>query len=109
MDIYEWIAITVFAAIYGVPFGVGLCVASWTRAALLALASFTGIYLSVWSTLGPLFLPLAAELVTRFELTAFLTLSFIAGGVQAVLMATLGFATKKLLAWSVQRPAGHQT
>jgi hypothetical protein len=76
VDINEWSAIAAVAvAIYGVPFGVGLWVSNWTKAALLALASFAGLYLSVWSTLGPLFLLLAAQLMTRFELTAFLTLS----------------------------------
>jgi hypothetical protein len=108
VDINEWSAIAVAVAIYGVPFGVGLCVSNWTKAALLALASFAGLYLSVWSTLGPLFLPLAAQLMTRFELTAFLTLSFIAGGCQAVLVASVGFAAKKLVLWS-SNPADHRT
>jgi hypothetical protein len=54
MAIYEWIGIALCLAVYGVPFGVGLFVSSWTKAILLAFASFAGLFLSIWSTLGPL-------------------------------------------------------
>jgi hypothetical protein len=104
MDISEWIASAVVLAICGVPFGVGIFVSSWPKAMLLAFASFAGIYASIWSTLGPLFLPLAPELITRFELSALLGLSFLIGALQAVLIASLGFAAKKLLPASL-RPA----
>jgi hypothetical protein len=72
MAIYDWIGIALCLAIYGVPFGVGLIVSRWPQAMLLAIASFAGLYLSIWSTLGPLFLPLAAQLITRFELSVLL-------------------------------------
>ena len=105
MDIYEWIEIAICLAVYGVPFGVGLVVSNWPKAMLLACASFTGLYLSIWSTLAPLFLPLASELVTRFELSALLLLSFVAGALQAAVVASLGFGVKKILLWAVHRPA----
>ena len=101
MAIYEWIGIAICLAVYGVPFGIGLFVSNWPKATLLAFASFTGLYLSIWSSLGPLFLPLAAQLVTRFELSALLVLSFAAGTFQAVVVASLGFGAKKLLLWAV--------
>jgi hypothetical protein len=103
MAIYEWIGIALCLAVYGVPFGVGLFVSSWTKAILLAFASFAGLFLSIWSTLGPLFLPLAAQLVTRFEWSALLMLSFAAGTLQAMVVASLGFGAKKLLLWAVHR------
>jgi hypothetical protein len=105
MAIYEWIDIAICLAVYGVPFGVGLFVSRWRKAILLAFASFIGLYLSIWSTFGPLFLPLAALLVTRFELFALLLLSFIAGALQAVGVASAGFGVKKLMRRATHRPA----
>lgn len=105
MYIYDWIWIAVVGAFYGVPFAVGLCVSSWRKAALLAIASFAGLFLSIWSALGPLFLPLAVQLVTRYELSGILILSFLYGAVQAALVATLGFASKKIIAWTWRRYA----
>jgi hypothetical protein len=68
MDVYGSIFIAILIAYYGVPFVIGLCVPSWPKAILLAIASFAGLYVSIWSALGPLFLPLAVQLVARFEL-----------------------------------------
>ena len=103
MDIYEWIGIAICIAVYGVPFGVGLIVSSWSKAVLLACASFAGLYLSVWTIFGPLLLPLALELVTRLELSAFLALIFGAGCLQAAVVASWGFGTKKLFLWGLHR------
>jgi hypothetical protein len=110
MDLYAWISLMLVGAFYGVPFAVGLCVSSLRRAMLLAMASFAGLYASIWSTLGPLFLPLAAQLVTRYELSAILLLSFLLGAVQATALAVAGFAFKRLVGWSIKRlarPDGH--
>ena len=105
MAMYEWITIAICLAVYGVPFGVGSFVSSWPKAMLLAIASFAGIYLSIWSMLGPLFLPLAAQLVTHFELSAILFLSFVAGALQAAVVASLGVGARKLLLWAMHRQA----
>jgi hypothetical protein len=106
MAIYEWISIAICLAVYGVPFGVGLFVSRWPKAILLAFTSFVGLYVSIWSTVGPLFLPLAAQLVTRFELLALLLLSFIAGAPQAVAVASAGFGVKELMRRARHRSAG---
>jgi hypothetical protein len=53
--------------------------------------------------LGPFFLPLAVQLVSRFELAGILVLSFIGGTVQACLIASSGFAIKKLCIWLMSR------
>jgi hypothetical protein len=50
MDLYEWISLLLVGALFGVPFAVGLCVSSVRRAMLLAMASFAGLYASIWST-----------------------------------------------------------
>lgn len=105
MYIYDWIWIAAVVAFYGVPFAVGLCVSSWRRAVLVAIASFAGLYVSIWSALGPLFLPLAVQLVTRYELSGILILSFLYGAVQAALLASLGLATKKIAVWTWRRCA----
>lgn len=105
MAVYEWIDIAVWLAIYGVPFGVGVLVPRWPQAMLLAVASFAGLFLSIWSMLGPLFLPLAAQLVTSFELSALLLLSFVAGALQAAAVASVGFGVKKIWLWARRRPA----
>jgi hypothetical protein len=107
MAIYEWIGIAICLAIYGVPFGIGLFVSRWRKAMLLAVASFAGLYLSIWSMLGPLFLPLAAQLVTHFELSALLFVSFFAGALQAVVVASAGFGLKQLLLWLLYRLPRH--
>ena len=96
-----WIAMTL--AFYGVPFVVGLSVSSLRKAVLLAIASFAGLYASIWSTLGPLFLPLAVQLVSRYELSAILLLSFVLGSLQATLLAAAGFGLKRLVGWIINR------
>ena len=99
MDLYEWIYIGILAAFYGVPLAIGVCVANPRTAILLAIASFCGLYASVWSLLGPLFVPLVGALITRYELSGILILSFLAGVVQAVLVALAGIACRQLLSW----------
>ena len=69
MDIGNWIWIGTVLTFCGVPFVVGFCVSSLRKATLLAIASFAGVYASIWSTFGPLFLPLAAQLFTRYEMS----------------------------------------
>jgi hypothetical protein len=96
MDLYTLIWFGILLAFYGVPFAVGLCVSRWRTSVLLAMASFAGLYVSVWSTLGPLFLPLAVQLLPRFELVGVLALSFASGALQSGLVATLGYGTKLL-------------
>ena len=108
MDAYGWIWITILAADYGLPLIIGLCASTWRKAILLTIASFAGLYVSICSTLGPLFLPLPVELVTRFELFGILILSFAVGAAQAALIATVGFMSKRLFIWSLRisgRPA----
>jgi len=60
MDI-KWIWIAIALALYGVPFAVGFCASSFRKAMPLAIASSGGLHASIWSGLGPLFLPLAAQ------------------------------------------------
>ena len=103
MAIYEWIWIALTLAFYGVPFVVGLSVSSLRKAILLAIASFAGLYASIWSTLGPLFLPLAAQLVTRYELSAILLLSFLLGALQATLIAAARFGFKRMVGRIINR------
>jgi hypothetical protein len=96
MHRYEWLWFALLLAVYAVPFAVGLASSSWSKAVLLVIASFSGLYLSIWSALGPLFLPLADQLMTRFELSGILIVSFAAGSLQAVMLATLGFGARRL-------------
>lgn len=103
MSMYDWISIAIALLFYGIPFGIGVCVSSWRRTILLAVASFAGLYLTIWSMLGPLFLPLAVQLVSRFELAGILVLSFIGGSIQACLIASAGFAIKRLCIWLASR------
>lgn len=103
MAIYDWIVIAICLVLYGVPFGVGLFMSRWGRAVLLAVASFAGLFLSIWAMLGPLFLPLAAQLVKHFELPALLLLSFVVGALRATVVASAGFGLRQLLRWAVHR------
>jgi hypothetical protein len=107
MAAYEWAGIAIYLAIDGVPFGAGVFVSSWPKAMLLALASFAALYASIWAALGPLFLPFAEQLITYFELSALLFLSFVTGALQVVVAASAGFAVKKLSQWGTQRLADH--
>ena len=95
MDLYEWIWIGIVLSFYGVPFAIGLCVANPRTAILLAIASFCGLYATIWSALGPLFVPLVGALITRYELSGILVLSFLAGALQAVLVAAAGLVTQE--------------
>ena len=99
MDLYEWIWIGIVLSFYGVPFAIGLCVANPRTAILLAIASFCGLYATIWSALGPLFVPLVGALITRYELSGILVLSLLAGALQAVLVAAVGLALRQLLFW----------
>ena len=103
MDLYNWISIAIAVLVYGIPFGIGVCVSSWRKAVLLGVASFAGLYLTIWTTFGPLFLPLAVQLVPSFELAGILLLSFIGGTIQASLIASAGFAIKRLCQWLLSR------
>jgi hypothetical protein len=102
MDI-NWIWIAIAVTLYGVPLAVGFCVSNLRTAMLLAMASFGGLYASIWSALGPLFLPLAAQLFTRYEMSAILVLSFLLGTLQAALVAATGFAFRRLFGWAIRR------
>jgi hypothetical protein len=99
MDLYEWIWIGIVLSLFGVPFAIGLCVANPRTAILLAIASFCGLYVTIWSALGPLFVPLVGALITHYELSGILILSFLAGALQVVLMAAAGLALRRLLFW----------
>lgn len=103
-----WIWIAIALALYGVPFAVGFCVSSLRRAMLLAIASFAGLYASIWSALGPLF-PLAAQLFTRHEMSGIFVLSFLLGALQAALVAASGFALRRLSSWVISRFAHAHT
>jgi hypothetical protein len=103
MDIGNWIWIGTVLTFCGVPFVVGFCVSSLRKATLLAIASFAGVYASIWSTFGPLFLPLAAQLFTRYEMSGILLLSFLLGALQAGLIAASGFALRRLFGWATKR------
>jgi hypothetical protein len=111
MDLYQWIWIGILVSFYGVPLATGLCVTNPRTVILLAIASFCGLYASIWSLLGPLFVPLVGALITRYEMSAILTLSFLAGVIQAVLVALAGMACRQLLSWLRMRvsdaPASH--
>ena len=99
MDLYEWIWIGIVLSLFGVPFAIGLCVANPRTAILLAIASFCGLYVTIWSALGPLFVPLVGALITRYELSGILVLSLLAGALLAVLVAAVGLALMQLLFW----------
>lgn len=99
MDLYEWIWISSVFCFYAVPLAIGLCVVNPRTAIFLAIASFCGLYATIWSALGPLFLPLAGALMTRYELSEVLILSFLSGALQAVFAAAAGLALRQLLFW----------
>jgi hypothetical protein len=109
MDLYEWIWIGIVLSFYGVPFAIGLFVANPRTAILLAVASFCGLYATIWSALGPLFVPLVGALITRYELSGILILSFLAGALQAALVAAAGLALRQLLFWLRMRLSSMST
>jgi hypothetical protein len=106
MDIYEWIPIGIVLASYGLPLAIGLCVANPWTAIALAAGSFCGLYAFVWSTLGPLFLPWAATLIDRYELSALLIVSFIGGALRAAVLAAIGYGRRRLLMKLLKRRGG---
>jgi hypothetical protein len=63
---------------------------------MLAVASFCGLYATVWSALRPLLAPLAS-LATQSELLTVLILSLLSGSLQAALLATVGHGLRHLL------------
>ncbi len=87
-------------ALCALPFAIGFSQARLRTALVLAMASYCGLYLSAWSALGALFLPLAGLLITQFELATVLVLSFLAGLLQVVLIAALGFGATAADRWT---------
>jgi hypothetical protein len=63
---------------------------------MLAVASFCGLYVSVWSALRPLLAPLVS-VAPQFEVFTVLILSLLAGSLQAALLATVGYGLRRLL------------
>src|SRR5690349_7041018 len=105
VDLYALIWIGMTLAIYGVPLAVGFYVSTRPVAIILAVASWCGLLVSVWSALGPLSLPLVGALITPYELFAVLILCLLVGALQAAIMASLGFALKHRLASFKRRMA----
>jgi len=105
MDPYESIWIGMVLATYALPFAIGLFASNLRVAGMLAATSFCGLYASVWSALGPLFLPLVGTLISQFELATVLILSLLVGVLQAAFLAALGFGLKRLAIRLRQRVA----
>jgi hypothetical protein len=99
MDLFEWVWIGVVLCFYAEPFAIGLYVANPRTAILLAIASFCGLFATVWSAFGPLFVLLVGVVMTRYELSRILILSFLAGARQALLAAAAGLAFRQLPSW----------
>jgi hypothetical protein len=97
MGMYVWVVVGIMlAAVYVLPVAVGLFVSRLRTAVMLAVASFCGLFASVWSALGPLLAPLAS-VATQTELFTALSLSLLAGSLQAALLATMGHGLRRLL------------
>lgn len=97
MHIYSWTLVGVMlVAVYVLPIAIGLFVSKLRTAVMLATASFCGLFASVWSALRPLLAPLAS-VISEFELLTVVTLTLLAGTLQAALLAGLGFGLKRLL------------
>jgi hypothetical protein len=68
MHMHVWVVVgMMLAAVYVVPIAIGLCISSLRTAVMLAVASFGGLYATVWSALRPLLAPLAS-MATQTEL-----------------------------------------
>ena len=94
MHMHVWVVVgMMLAAVYVLP---GLFVSRLRTAVMLAVASFCGLYASVWSALGPLLAPLAS-VAPQSELFTVLILSLLAGSLQAALLATVGHGLRHLL------------
>jgi hypothetical protein len=97
MHMHVWGVVgMMLAAVYVLPVAVGLLVSSLRTAVTLAVASFCGLYATVWSALRPLLAPLAS-VATQTELFTALSLSLLAGSLQAALLATMGHGLRRLL------------
>jgi hypothetical protein len=97
MHMHVWIVVGMMvAAVYVLPIAVGLFVSSLRTAVMLAVASFCGLYATVWSALRPLFTPLAS-VATQTDLFTALILSLLAGSLQAALLATVGHGLRHLV------------
>ena len=97
MHVHVWVVVgMMFAAVYVLPIAVGLFVSRLRTAVMLAVASFCGLYATVWSALRPLSAPLAS-VATQTELFTALSLSLLAGSLQAALLATVGRGLRRLL------------
>ena len=96
MHMHVWVLVGMLAAVYVLPIAVGLFVSSLRTAVMLAVASFCGLYATVWSVLRPLLAPLAS-IATQPELFKVLILSLLAGSLQAALLATVGHGLRRLL------------
>jgi hypothetical protein len=96
MHMHVWVVVGIMlAAVYVLPIAVGLFVSSLRTAVILAVASFCGLYATVWSALRPL-LALLASVATQSELFTVLILSLLAGSLQAALLATVGHGLRHL-------------
>ena len=98
MDPNALIWIGIFLAFYAMPFAIGFCVGERKASVLLAFACFCGLYATLWSMLGPLLVLLVGTLMTRNELLEVLILGFVVGATQAVVVAALGVALRRLAA-----------
>lgn len=97
MHMHVWVVVGMMLAVsYVPPIAVGLFVLSLRTAVMLAVASFCGLYATVWSALRPLLAPLGS-VATQTELFTVLILSLLAGSLQAALLATVGHGLRHLL------------
>jgi hypothetical protein len=105
MRMHVWVVVgMMLAAVYVLPIAVGLYVSRLRTAVMLAVASFCGLYATVWSALRPLLAPLAS-IATPTELFTVLILSLLAGSLQAALLATVGHGLRHLLSNRCARPS----
>jgi hypothetical protein len=97
MHMHVWVVVGMMvAAVYVLPIAVGLFVSSLRTAVMLAVASFCGLYATVWSAFRPLLAPLAS-VAPQSELFTVLILGLLAGSLQAALLATMGHGLRHLL------------
>jgi len=100
MELQTLISIGLGLALYAPPFAIGVSQPNFRSAVLLAEAGYCGLYASLWSALGVLFLPLVGLLIPQFEIAVVLALSFLAGALQTALLAALGFGLRR---WVLRR------
>jgi hypothetical protein len=96
MDFYEALNVALIFAVYGLPIVIGLSVSRFPTAMVLAVASYCGLCLSVWSVLGPLFVPLVGLVDPRLATLAVLSV-LLTGALQAAVLAAVGFGMKRLI------------